>query len=229
MFSLATSTDQAKKLILESPDYTRKAAIVLIISLLVTFTHLILSLIGTETDWSCELDQLDSKHEIICTKLLKSASCRNLKGPLRAEIILDIQTEAKASAQITCAWENAMSELRICFIIGCFLTNALGIAGLIKESRSLAELAISASYFFGLLLIISSLFDYLDIEDSKVDNFFLCSWNEDIDLGIGVTREHLNCSYSLYSFTAFWGVLNSLCLFIASYTTGVWKQHLVLD
>jgi hypothetical protein len=229
MFSIATSTDQAKKLILESPDYTRKAAIVLVISTIVAFTHLILSFVGTETDWSCEIDQLDSKHDIICTRLLKSASCRNLKGPLRAEIILDIQSEAKASAEIICPWENAMSELRICFIVGCFLTNLAGIASLLKESKSLAELTISASYFFGLLLGISALFDYSAINDSTIDNFFLCNWTEDIDLGMGVSREHLNCSYSLYLMTAYFGIANCVGLFVASYTTGVWKKHLVLE
>ena len=229
MFEIATSTDKAKKLILESPDYTRKAAIVLIISAIVTFTHLILSFVGTETEWSCELDQLDSKHEAICKKLLKTASCRNLKGPLRAEIILDIQTEAKASAEIICPWENAMSELRICFIVGCLLTNIAGITALIKESKNLAELTIDASYFFGLLLFISALFDYSAINDSLIDNYFLCNWTKDIDLGIGVSKEHLNCNYSLFTFTAYCGVLNSICLFIASYTTGIWKKHLVLE
>lgn len=175
MFSFETSKDQAKKLILDSPDYTRKAAILLILSLLVLLIHLILSVLGTNTLWECELDSTNSKYSAICNKLIKTASCRNLTGPLKAEIILDIQTQAKASANIVCPWENAMSELRICFDIGSLLVLVIGIAALIKESKELADMHINSAYFFGLLMGIAATFDFFAISDSKTNNFSLCN------------------------------------------------------
>ena len=229
MFSIASSKDQAKKLILDSPDYTRKAAITLLIALLVLSLHLILSFVGTDTIWVCEIDSKNPKHELICNKLMKSASCRNLTGPLRAEIILDIQTEAKASAEIICPWENAMSELRICFDIGGLLAIAIGVAALIKESRYLADMHINSAYFFSLLMGIAAIFDRFAINDSKMNNYSLCNWTEDINLGSGVTKEHLRCNYSVYEFTSYFGFLATVMVLMSSYMMKIWKRHLVLD
>ena len=98
-----------------------------------------------------------------------------MTGPLKAEIILDIQTQAKASANIVCPWENAMSELRICFDIGSLLVLVIGIAALIKESKELADMHINSAYFFGLLMGIAATFDFFAISDSKTNNFSLCN------------------------------------------------------
>lgn len=229
MFSLADSKEQAKKLMLESPDYTRKAAIVLLLGLAVVFLSLVLSFIGTETKWVCDLDSANPKYEAICSKLIKTASCRNLKGPLRADIILDIQTEAKASAEIICPWENAMSEMRICFEFGCLLVLIVGLGALIKESRYLADLHINSSYFFSLLVAIAATFDRFAINDSKVNNFYLCNWTEEINLGSGVTKEHLNCGYGSFEFTSYLGYFSACMVLFSSYMIGVWRKHLVLE
>ena len=229
MFSLADSKDQARKLILDSPDYTRKAAIALLLSLIVLFLHLVLSLLGTDTNWTCELDSTNPKYEAICNKLLKTASCRNLTGPLRADIILDIQTEAKASAEIICPWENAMSELRICFDIGSILALLIGLGSIIKENRGLADMHINSAYFFSLLMAIAATFDFFAINDSKINNYSLCNWTEDISLGSGVTREHLQCSYGMYEITAYMGYFATASVLLASYMVTIWKRHLVLD
>ena len=229
MFALGTSKDHAKKLILDSPDYTRKAAIVLLLSLIVLFMHLVLGLLGTNTNWQCELDSTEFKYEAICNKLMKNASCRILTGPLKAEIILDIQTEAKASADITCPWENAMSELRICFDIGGILVLLIGLLSLIKESKNLAEMHITSGYFFSLLMCIAATFDFLAISDSKVNNFSLCNWTEEINLGSGVSKEHLECTYTVYEITAYFGYFSACAVLLSSYMVTVWKRHLVLD
>jgi hypothetical protein len=229
MFSLESSKDQAKKLILDSPDYTKKAAIVLLIGLIVIFLHLILSFVGTENSWTCELDSTSGNYPSVCKKLVKIASCRSLTGPLKADVVLDVQSTAKASAEIICPWESAISELRICFDIGGFLVVLIGLAAIIKENRNLADLHINSAYFFGLLISIAAFFDFLAISDSKNNNYSLCNWTEEINLGNGVSREHLECSYILYEFTGYVGVLSSFMVFLSSYMISTWKKHLVLD
>jgi len=229
MFTLDNPTEHAKRLILEAPDTTRKTCGVLLVSLILACLHVLLSFMGTGNSWTCEVDNQDPKHDYICKELRSSASCQVLTGPLKAEILLDVEGEVKASAYIVCPWENAMSELRLCFALGAGLCLLVGLLALAKEDKKLAELHTNAAYFFSLLLAIAATFDLYAISDSKTNNYSLCNLTNEFSVEDGVTGEMMDCSHELYNFTAYVGYLAAASVIVCAYYVKDWKENLVLD
>ena len=226
MQSIINSTVNAKRLLLEGNDRTKKTSIFLIVAGLSLVILFALSYLGTGSSWTCELDKTDEKHNYICKQLRKDASCISLTGPINAEIILDINNEVKSSELIICPWENAISELRVCFIFGALLIVGLGITALSKEDKNLAEVHISSAYFFSLLLAIAASFDLYAVEDSIINNFSLCNLTDEFAVEVGVTGERMDCSHALYKITGFAGFICSLTLIIAALQVKNWKNNL---
>ena len=220
------STEQAKRLILEAPDNTRKTIFALLTSLVLLCLLLLLSYLGTGTSWTCELDSNEPSHDYICKELRRAANCRNLSGPIRTEILLDINSQVKASAMIVCPWENAISELRICFILTSILTVLLGFFAISKESKRQAELHSSSAYFFCLLLAIASTFDLYSIADAETNNYSLCNLVDEFEVAEGVTGERMNCTFRIYEFTAYIGYLAAASVLFAGYQVNQWKSQI---
>ena len=190
---------------------------------------LALSYLGTGSSWTCELDSTDPKHAYICKQLRKDASCISLTGPISAEIILDINSEVKASALIVCPWENAISELRVCFVLGALLIVVLGIAALSQEDRKMAEVHVNSAYFFSLLLAIAAFFDLYAVQDSIANNYSLCTLTDEFAVESGVTGERMDCSHEIYRLTAYAGYICSFTLIIAALQVKNWRSGLAMD
>lgn len=227
--AFSNTSEQAKRLIFEAPDNTKKVLVILSAAFLALVVLLGLSYLGTGSSWTCELDSTDPKHNYICSELRVATSCRSLTGPIKAEILLDINSEVKASALVVCPWENAISELRLCFVLASMFTVLLGMLALSNESRKQAELHSNAAYFFALLLLISSTFDLFAIGDSSTNNYSLCTLTEEFQLEEGITGEQLACSYGLYSLTAYAGYLAAGLLLFAGLQVKEWRSTISLD
>lgn len=157
------------------------------------------------------------------------ASCRTLTGPLKAEILLNINDEVKASAYIVCPWENAISELRICFALGSALVVIIGLLSLANEDKKLADLHVNSAYFFTLLLVISSTFDLFAVSNSNTNNYSLCNLTNEFQVEDGVTGERLSCTHDIYNFTAYLGYTAAAALLASSFYLKGWKDNLSLD
>ena len=128
-------SEDAKRLILEAPDTTKRTSIFLLISLCLLFGGLIFSWIGMGDSWTCELDSSEETHAFICRDLRSIIGCRNISGPIRAEILLNVKGEVKASASMECSWDHAISELRVCFLLTAGLSSMKNISLPDKENE----------------------------------------------------------------------------------------------
>lgn len=229
MQKILQTTANTKKIILEGSDRTKRTMILLLISGACLLTLLALSYIGISNSWLCELDNTDPKYNYICKQLRKDITCANIAGPLQIEIILDINNEVKASGLIVCPWENAISEIRICFILGAILVVFIGIVSVTKEDKKMAELHINSAYFFSLLLAIAGTFDLYAVQDSIVDNYSLCTLTNEYAVQNDIKSERMNCTYGLYKMTGYTGYLCSLTLIIAAFQIKEWKLNLAFN
>lgn len=223
------STEQAKRLIFEAPDTTKRTSLILVGTLLLILINLGLSFKGTGSSWNCELDSANPRQYYICKQLQRSASCRTLTGPLQAEIMINSNNEVKASAYIVCPWENAMSELRICFALGAGLSVFIGLLALMKEDKKLAEFHFNSVIFFSLLLGIAAIFDLLAVSNSKSNNFAMCNLTDDFKLEEGIVGERIECSHGLYELTGWIGWISTAALLTSGYFMREWKNNLSFD
>ncbi|CAG9313276.1 unnamed protein product [Blepharisma stoltei] len=229
MIGFMNTTEDAKKLIFEANDTTRKTTFILLGTLAIIFIHLGLSVEGTGAAWECELDNSSPKHLYICKQLRQSASCRTLTGPLKAEILLNSNNEVKASAYIVCPWENAMTELRICFALGAGMALFIGLFSLMKEDKKLAEFHINSTIFFSLLLAIAATFDLFAISDSRNNNYAMCNLTNDFELQEGIVGEKIECTHTIYQVTGYLGYVAGGLLLVSAYYMKNWKNNLTLD
>lgn len=222
-------SSQAKLNVLEAPDTTWKVLLLLFTTLATLFGMLVLSYLGSGSSWICEVDNDDPKHNYICSELRLATSCRTLSGPVQAEIILDIDGEAQASALVACPWENAISELRLCFVLASMFIVMVGLLALSNESRKQAELHYNAAWFFAVMLMISSSFDLFAVNDSSTNNSSLCTYTDAFQSNEGDTGESLACSYALFTFTAYAGYATAALLLYTAIQMKIWRSSLSPD
>ncbi|CAG9314986.1 unnamed protein product [Blepharisma stoltei] len=226
--SFQFSTEDAKRIILEAPDTTRKTAVVLFITLGLLIGALAFSLYGMTDSWNCELDSSNQTYNSLCHELRGYVGCRNVKGPLSAEIIINYKGEAKASATMVCPWDNAISELRVCFILVSILSILMGIRSLTTESKKQADMVVQVSYIFSFLLLMASTFDLFAVNDSELNNKDVCTLSGTFEFK-NVESERLQCGYTFYSMTGFYGYLCGFGLLISALQLRTWKDNLTLD
>lgn len=229
MQEILQTTMKTQKILKEGSESAKRASILLIITGFLLLLLLALSYIGTGTTWTCELDTTEGTNTKICQNLRKDASCMSLAGPLHAEILLNINNEVKASASIVCPWENAISEIRVCFILAGFLLIVLSLAAISKEDKKLAEMTVQASYFFSLLLAIAGSFDLYAVQDSVSNNFSLCNLTDHFSLEPGVKGERMECSHDLYLFTGYLGFVCSFFVLNSALQVKNWKFGLSIN
>mmetsp|Transcript_8075 Transcript_8075/g.706 ORF Transcript_8075/g.706 Transcript_8075/m.706 type:complete len:145 (+) Transcript_8075:33-467(+) len=130
---------EAKKILYESDTATKKSFMNAIIALISISLLLLLCMVGNSDSWSCDIEG-NKKNEYYCTEVRRNINCKSISGPIHANISIKFDNETKASAEVVCPWEIAVSELRFCFTLLSLVSLYLGFSALKKESKKLAEL-----------------------------------------------------------------------------------------
>jgi hypothetical protein len=222
-------SEDAKRLILEAPDTTKKTSFFLFLTLVFLIGGLVLSWIGMGDSWVCELDSNSENHAFICRELRRLVGCTNISGPIHAEILLNVKGEVKASANIECSWDHAISELRVCFLLTSVLAVLLGLHALSRESKKNAELYVQASYFFVFLILMMSTFDLFAVANAENTNQDLCTLTGVFELSKGIEGEKLECTYDFFRITGVYGYLCALSLLVSALQVKTWSSNLSID
>eukprot|EP00331_Platyophrya_macrostoma_P012225 CAMPEP_0176420348 /NCGR_PEP_ID=MMETSP0127-20121128/8558_1 /TAXON_ID=938130 /ORGANISM="Platyophrya macrostoma, Strain WH" /LENGTH=199 /DNA_ID=CAMNT_0017800937 /DNA_START=46 /DNA_END=641 /DNA_ORIENTATION=+ len=184
----------AKKILYEGDNSSKSTYVTLLFALISLLLLLALCFFGTSDVWDCELDRQDTKYAEICRELRKAVNCRTITGPLKAEVLLNVDHRIKASADVVCPWEIAVSELRVCFCLLALLSVGIGMYAVRRESKKYADLYYQAGLFLTVVLAISSLFDWISINDAKINNHNFCTLSDEFQLHNNVIGESLVCT-----------------------------------
>ena len=222
-------SEDAKRLILEAPDSTRKTSVFLFVSLALLIGGLVLSWKGMGDSWNCELDSSDTTHAFICRDLRSIVGCRNISGPVHAEILLNVKGEVKASAYMECSWDHASSELRVCFLVTAGFSVLIGLHALSQESRKKAETFIQSCYFFVFLIAMTSTFDLFSVRNSQTSNQDVCTLSGAFEMAKGIEGERLECKYDFFKATGLYGYLCALSLLISAIQVKYWSTRISSD
>eukprot|EP01016_Furgasonia_blochmanni_P031346 TRINITY_DN32405_c0_g2_i1.p1 TRINITY_DN32405_c0_g2~~TRINITY_DN32405_c0_g2_i1.p1 ORF type:complete len:237 (-),score=34.52 TRINITY_DN32405_c0_g2_i1:140-850(-) len=217
----------AKKILYEGDAPTKKMFITVLFTLLSLFVLLILSILGTTDQWTCEVDSRHSKHDYICGELRRAVNCKTVSGPIRAEVFLQVGSEAKANAVAVCPWEIAISELRFCFVLMSILCSLVGLYAIRKESRKYAEVHFQSAIFFAVVLLIAAFFDYVSISNSRINNFNLCTLSDEFEVDKSIKGESMECTFNYYYATVIAGVISAGSLLYSSHSVNKWRETIV--
>jgi hypothetical protein len=219
-----------KKQLIENSKLKKQSTYLIIASTIFLMILLFISL-GTIRDvWQCELDQTDPNYSHICKELRRTVNCKTtVAPPLRAEVLLRINNQIRASAIAFCGWDTAVSEIRICFIILSFISIYFAWKALVTSSRKVAEIFSYSSLFFAILLLISSIFDYIQIMDSKMNNYNLCNLMDEFKVEKNVDSEVMECSFTHFYSTIIFSLLSSIFLLISSQVLSAWSKTISKD
>ena len=88
---------------------------------------------------------------------------------------LNASQSSGAYVSVTCGWEIATSQIRVCIVLCALYATYLGYMAAKGENRKSTEQYISLIGFLSFLLATTSLFDVLAIMDSNNDNYTMCS------------------------------------------------------
>ena len=77
---------------------------------------------------------------------------------IKAEVLLNVNNEVKASALAVCPWEIAISELRVCFILLSIICVFVGLFAIRKESKKTAELVKITLFLLIFIVLLRSYF-----------------------------------------------------------------------
>ena len=221
--------EDAKRLIFEAPDSTKRTNVFLIITLFLLTGGLYLSFKGVGDIWTCELDSTQENFAFICRDLRSLLGCRNISGPVKAEILLNVKGEVRASAYMECSWDHAMSELRVCFLLSSGLAVVLALNALVYNKKKNAEVFIQASYFFVFLLIMMSTFDLFAVRDAENNNQDVCTLSGAFEMAKGIEGERLECNYDFFRLTALYSYLCAFSLLLSSLQVKQWLATSDMD
>jgi hypothetical protein len=219
-----------KKKLIENDKLKSQSTYLVAFSTICLICLLIISLLTVRDVWVCELDQNDPNYSHICKELRRSVNCKTtVAPPIKAEVLLRINNNVRASAEAFCGWDTAVSEIRICFIILSFLSIYFAWKALIKSSKKLAEIFSYSALFFALLLLISSLFDYIQIIDSKMNNYNLCNLVDEFKVEKNVDSEIMECSFTSFYWTIVFSLFSSVFLLLSSSYVYDWAKTISKD
>jgi hypothetical protein len=221
--------EDAKRLVFEAPDSTRRTSIFLLVSLLLLSGGLYLTFKGIGDTWTCELDSSQENFAFICRDLRSLLGCRNISGPVKAEILLNVKGEVRASASVECSWDHAISEIRVCFLLTSSLAVILGLNALFYNKRKNADVFIQSSYFFVFLLIMMSTFDLFAVRDASNNNQDVCTLSGAFEMAKGIEGERLECNYDFFKMTALYGYICAFSLVVSGLQVKHWLATSDLD
>jgi len=219
-----------KKKLVENSKLRSQSVYWIISSFICLFILLCISLSTVRDVWDCELDQENQSQIHICKELRKAVNCKTtVAAPIRAEVMLKINNTIKASAVAFCGWDTAVSEIRVCFIMLSFLSVYYAWTALKISSKKMARIFSYSSLFFAILLVISSIFDYIQILDSKINNYNLCNLIDEFKVESNVDSERMDCSFNLFYYTILFSILSVVSLVISSHTVSAWSKTISKD
>lgn len=219
-----------KKKLIENDKMKTQSTYLVAISTGTLICLLIISIVTVRDLWVCELDQNDPNYSHICKELRRSVNCKTtVAPPIKAEVLLKINNKVRASAIAFCGWDTAVSEIRICFIILSFLSIYFAWMAIIKSSKKQAEIFSYSALFFSILLIISSIFDYIQILDSKMNNYNLCNLIDEFKVEKNIDSEIMECSFTSFYWTIVLSLLTSIFLLFSSSYVSEWSKTISKD
>jgi hypothetical protein len=219
-----------KRKLIENSKLKSQSIVLVIITTIFLTILLIISLATVRDVWVCELDQNNQNQSHICKELRRTVNCKTtVAPPIKAEVLLRINNTIRASAYAFCGWDTAVSEIRACFIMLSFLSIYFAWKALTKSSKKIAEIFSYSSLFFAILLIISSIFDYIQILDSKVNNYNLCNLVDEFKVEKNVDSEVMECTFTAFYFTIIFSLLSSIFLLISSQVISSWSKTISKD
>ncbi|KAM3139355.1 hypothetical protein pb186bvf_008575 [Paramecium bursaria] len=227
---------QAKKLLYESDNNTKRSFIFSLIALTLLFLLLFFSLVGSDDKWTCEIESANNRGGYICTEMRRTMNCKTISGPIRSEIFLKVRKDLQASAIIECPWEIAISEIRLCYILLAILGTLTGIYALKKTNKKYAELSFQISLAFSALLVIqncqqqliSAYFDYVSIRTSQINNYNLCNLQEEFQVENNM-KGQMQCSFTFYDTTVMLEVASAIALIINAIQINQWRSRQALE
>jgi hypothetical protein len=219
-----------KKNLMENSKLKNQSSTLIVLTFISLSILFIISLVTIRDEWVCELDE-DSKNQLhICKELRKAVNCKTtIAPPIKAEVLLRINNTIRASAYAFCGWDTAVSEIRICFIMLSFISIYIAWKALSKSSKKMSEIFSYTAVFFAILLIISSLFDYIQILDSKVNNYNLCNLKDEFKVESYVDSEVMDCTFNLFYSTIVFSLFSSIFLLISSQVMSAWAKTVSKD
>lgn len=189
-----------------------------------------ISIYTIKDEWQCELDEENRNQIHICQELRKAVNCKTtVAAPISAEVLLKINNKIRASAFAFCGWDTAISEIRVCFIMLSFLSIYYAMTALKKSSKKMANIFSYSSLFFAILLLISSVFDYIQILDSKINNYNLCNLIDEFKMESNVDSERMECSFNWFYYTIVFSILSAICLILSSKNVTAWAKTISKD
>ena len=219
-----------KRKLIENSKLKNQSTYLIVASTVCLLILFFISISTVRDVWICELDQNDSNYSHICKELRRTVNCKTtVAPPIKAEVLLRINNKIRASAVAFCGWDTAVSEIRICFIILSFISIYFAWKALLKSSKKIAEIFSYSSLFFAILLLISSVFDYIQILDSKMNNYNLCNLVDEFKVEKNVDSEIMECSFNMFYYTIIFSLLSAIFLLISSQFISAWSKTISKD
>lgn len=219
-----------KRKLVENSKLKSQATYLIITTTVCLIIMFIISIATIRDVWVCELDQNNSNYSHICKELRRTVNCKTtVAPPIRAEVLLKINNTIRASAYAFCGWDTAVSEIRVCFIMLSFLSIYFAWKALTKSSKKIAEIFSYSSLFFAILLLIASVFDYIQILDSKVNNYNLCNLVDEFKVEKNVDSEVMECTFTSFYLTIVFSILSSIFLLLSSQVVSAWSKTISKD
>ena len=218
------TTQIAKDLLLRSNQVTSRTAMSLVASLVAVAIGLLITLVGMSNSWTCELDSNTGMHDPLCTELRSFMGCTKISGPVRAEVLLNVKGEVKASAYLVCPWETAISEVKVCIFLTTLLGIFFGLRALSNESKKQAEFFVQSSYFFSFMLAVGSVFDFFALAAAEANNQDVCTLSGSFEVSEGIEADKLDCSYWLFSLTGYYGLVCAVLVLVSNFYMKDWKR-----
>lgn len=219
-----------KKKLMENEQLKASSKVILYISLIFLFLLLVISLYTMRDSFICDSPSAISS---ICKHLHKNLNCRTtLASPLQVEALLKINNTFKLTSISFCGFDKAISEIRICFIISAITSIYFAFKAITKSNKKLSYLFSYCALFISFLMIISSLFDYISIQDAKNNNFNICH-TSDVDItehkDYTISSEKVHCSFGIFYICSLIEMISGVTLLLGSYSVDMWSKTIQSD
>jgi len=166
-----------------------------------------------------------------CQNIKRSLVCKaDLVPPLSLSFPFAQSKTSHAFVSISCGWESAKSQIRVCIILCSLYATYMAYGGTKKENRKDVDSYLSAAMFISFLLITTSFFDLIATIDSINDNTPHCSFNPESNLrDIGAIGEQVNCSFLSFYIIILIGFMAGLIVYYSHGVMAAFKKTIAID
>eukprot|EP00830_Metopus_es_P016657 TRINITY_DN5236_c0_g1_i2.p1 TRINITY_DN5236_c0_g1~~TRINITY_DN5236_c0_g1_i2.p1 ORF type:complete len:274 (-),score=40.31 TRINITY_DN5236_c0_g1_i2:5-736(-) len=168
---------------------------------------------SNQTESSCE----EFRHLINCRTTVAT--------PLNVEIN-SIMGGTETNYRAQCAWDAALSEVRLAFIFASIVVVYIGYSAYKEENKKKAEIFMYSAMFLAMMLLVAAFFDSVEIMDSKDDNENLCNLRGKYASPPEMKLKSYGCYYTKYYLTVILTVSSAISLIVSAYHINQWKLFL---